>query len=35
MIAHGTFKDFNNDTIEVTINNSNSGEGQIEIGENG
>lgn len=35
MIAHGTFKDFNNDTIEVTINNSNSGEGQVEIGENG
>lgn len=35
MIAHGTFKDFNNDTIEVIINNSNSGEGQVEIGENG
>ena len=35
MTIHGQFKDFNNDTVEVIINNSNGGNGQVEIGENG
>ena len=35
MIIHGQFKDFNNDTVEVFINNTNGGNGQVEIGENG
>ena len=35
MTIHGQFKDFNNDTVEVIINNTNGGDGQIEIGENG
>ena len=35
MIVRGTFKDFNNDTIEVVIENASGGEGQVEIGENG
>ena len=35
MTIHGQFKDFNNDTVEVFINNTNGGNGQVEIGENG
>ena len=35
MTIHGQFKDFNNDTVKVIINNSNGGNGQVEIGENG
>ena len=35
MTIHGQFKDLNNDTVEVFINNTNGGNGQVEIGENG